>query len=236
MYQKTDAGFPKSANVRILPIRNVVAILAPRSRETRSSPASPNVNSCFILTFSRFSGPRLGGAFVPAIPTPFAHWSWWNPMALTRFIPSLPKLRLPSVFGFFSSLSVRTRILLIALVPVIGLFINGFAFMSGQTDVEAAFEAAKRATALAEAAREYKVGVTTIRSSAREYATRPSPELIKAFNEGHALALKNLDTIQKSIDPDQARLIVPLRRMMTDIKDSFDDLIKAQKTMGIEQK
>src|SRR5262245_12143722 len=157
-------------------------------------------------------------------------------MVLTRFLPSLPKLRLPSVFGFFSSLSVRTRILLIALVPVIGLFVNGFAFMSGQTDVEAAFEAAKRATALAEAAREYKVGVTTIRSSAREYATRPSPELIKAFNEGHTLALKNLDTIQKSIDPDQARLIVPLRRMMTDIKDSFADLVKAQKTMGIEQK
>src|SRR5215468_7779082 len=206
-----------------------------RSRRTRSWAASPNVNSCFILTFSRFSGLGSVGV-VPAIPTPFAHWCWWNPMVLTRFIPSLPKLRFPSVFSFFSSLSVRTRILLIALVPVIGLFVNGFAFMSGQTDVEAAFEGAKRATALAEAAREYKVGVTTIRSSAREYSTRPSPELIKAFNDGHALALKNLDTIQKSIDPDQARLIVPLRRMMTDIKDSFDDLIKAQKVMGIEQK
>src|SRR5262249_12920243 len=61
-------------------------------------------------------------------------------------------------------------------------------------------------------------------------------DLIKAFNDGHALALKNLDTIQKSIDPDQARLIVPLRRMMNDIKESFDDLIKAQKLLGLEQK
>ena len=157
-------------------------------------------------------------------------------MVLSRFFPKLPSFRSLSVLRVFSSLSVRTRILLIALVPVVGLLINGFAFMSGQTDIEAAFDAAKRATALAEAAREYRVGVTQIRSSAREYASRPSPELIKAFNEGHALALKNLDSIQKSIDPDQARLIVPLRRMMTDIKDSFNDLQKAQQVMGIEQK
>src|SRR5262245_60109131 len=199
--------------------------------------ASRKVNPCVNFNFFAVFSGRVGGALpTGSVPSSSRLFGGGNPMVLSRFIPKLPSFRSLSVLRVFSSLSVRTRILLIALVPVVGLLVNGLAFMSGQTDIEAAFDAAKRATALAEAAREYRVGVTQIRSSAREYASRPSPELIKAFNEGHALALKNLDSIQKSIDPDQARLIVPLRRMMTDIKDSFNDLIKAQKTMGIEQK
>jgi methyl-accepting chemotaxis protein len=149
-------------------------------------------------------------------------------MTSTRLFSRLPRLtNLP--------FSVRTRILAIALVPVAGLLINGIVFSFGQSDVEHAFTSAKQADALSDASREFKVGVGMVRSAAKEYVGRPHQDQVKAFDEGLMLALKKLDTIQNQVDADQAKLIIPIRRMVSDLKTSFDDLVTAQKTLGTEQ-
>ena len=46
---------------------------------------------------------------------------------------------------FMASLSVRTRIVVLALIPVVGFLANGLSFMSGESEVASAFDTAERA-------------------------------------------------------------------------------------------
>src|SRR5215470_10863477 len=147
---------------------------------------------------------------------------------LTRFIPQIVRPKI-------SSFSVRTRIFAIALVPVIGFVVNGVAYVLGQSDVDEAIDSARQAALLSSASRELKAGLGLIRSSAREFAIRSRPNLIKAFNDGHARALENLNTIQQYVNSDQARLISPLRLMVSDLKRNFDELVGSVNALGVEQ-
>lgn len=68
-----------------------------------------------------------------------------------------------SLTYFVSSFSVRTRIVSIALIPVIGFLANGINFAAGERDVDHAFSAAKQASQLADASREFKGAIATMR-------------------------------------------------------------------------
>jgi methyl-accepting chemotaxis protein len=50
-----------------------------------------------------------------------------------------------------TSISVRARIVAIALIPVAGMCLIGLAYMAGEREVAAAFERVTRASALADA-------------------------------------------------------------------------------------
>ena len=68
---------------------------------------------------------------------------------------------------------VRARIMAIALIPVVGFLATGIAFVSGEREVDAAFSSVQRATALADASREFKSAVGAMQSAARSFAVRP---------------------------------------------------------------
>jgi methyl-accepting chemotaxis protein len=72
-----------------------------------------------------------------------------------------------------SQISVRSRIIAIAVVPVIGFLANGIAFTAGETDVENAFESVKQATALADASEGFKAGLAAMRIGLRDFVTAP---------------------------------------------------------------
>jgi methyl-accepting chemotaxis protein len=74
----------------------------------------------------------------------------------------LPLTGLISPRLLISRISVRTRIIALAIVPVIGFLANGIAFTSGKTEVDSAFESEQQAAVLADASREFKVALTTI--------------------------------------------------------------------------
>ena len=61
-----------------------------------------------------------------------------------------------------ASLSVRTRIIGLALIPVVGFLANGIAFTSGQGEVTDAFANVGTAAALADASREFKLALSTL--------------------------------------------------------------------------
>ena len=134
-----------------------------------------------------------------------------------------------------STISVRTRIVAIALFPVIGFLVNGIAFTSGEAEVENAFASVNRAAALSDASREYKGAIAIMHISARDFAATPSQDLIKAFAQANELAANGLATIAKSLgDTEQgniARLQVQLRAVVA----SFEDLAKEQKLLGFTE-
>ena len=56
-----------------------------------------------------------------------------------------------------SRISVRARIIIIAMIPVIGFLANGVEYMVAQSEVEDAFHSAHQAAQVAEASREFKL-------------------------------------------------------------------------------
>jgi methyl-accepting chemotaxis protein len=148
------------------------------------------------------------------------------PLRLTGLIS--PKL-------LISRVSVRTRIIALAIVPVIGFLANGIAFTSGKTEVDSAFESAQQAAVLADASREFKVALTTMRMSAKEFATQPSYDLVNLFAENHDSALHSLDVIEAATDPEPRADIGILRVKVETLKGSFSSLVSEQEQLGFAE-
>src|SRR6202171_751129 len=91
-----------------------------------------------------------------------------------------------------SKISVRSRIVAIAVIPVIGFLTNGIAFTAGETDVESAFLSVKQATAIADASEGFKAGLAAMRIGLRDFIADPNQESITAFDAGTRQASQSL--------------------------------------------
>lgn len=137
---------------------------------------------------------------------------------------------------FVSSFSVRSRIIFIALLPVAGFLANGLNFMSGERDVDKAFQSAKQATALADASRDLKMAVSEMRIDAKDFTFKPSSELMQHFEQRQHAALTNLDTIQGMIDLERIVTIMDMRDGILRLRAAFDELAAEQKRLGFDDR
>src|SRR5205085_11736457 len=85
--------------------------------------------------------------------------------------------------------SVRTRLTVLSLVPVVGLLAIGLAYVASERTVESAFESVHQSSRLANASREFKDALTAMQLRTREFVAQPQPFLISRFEEAHASAL-----------------------------------------------
>jgi methyl-accepting chemotaxis protein len=131
---------------------------------------------------------------------------------------------------FLPALSVRARIVVIAIIPLIGFLANGIAFTTGEREVDAAFQTVKQANALADASREFKSAIRAMRVSAWDFAVRPSQDLIKSFRDAHELALKSLATVETTT-PDRAD-VDALHNRVTSVATNFANLVQEQEKLG----
>ena len=83
---------------------------------------------------------------------------------------------------FISALSVRARIVVLALIPVIGFLANGIAFTGRRSGGRQAFDSVRRAGVLAEASRDFKGALDRMRH-ARAGIAGPAglAHIVKAF-------------------------------------------------------
>ncbi len=133
-----------------------------------------------------------------------------------------------------ASVSVRTRIVVLALIPVVGFLANGLTYVSGEGDVGRAFGIVTQSNALADASRDFKSAVASMRIIVKDFSVSPNNNLVMSFDEAHALALKALDTIAALIDQSRAENIVSMRKDVTALRKNFDDLVREQKTLGFD--
>jgi methyl-accepting chemotaxis protein len=150
-------------------------------------------------------------------------------MSLPRLTGLLPFPR------FRMTLSVRARIAVLALIPVVGFAANGLNFMSSEHAVERAFDSVRRAATLAEASRDFKGALATMQTSARDMATRPAATLIKDFQDAYAFALGSLDRIAAALDPTERPKIDGLRQQVSGLRGSFANLQKLQESFGLAE-
>jgi methyl-accepting chemotaxis protein len=134
-----------------------------------------------------------------------------------------------------SRVTVRTRIGLIAIIPVLGFLANGIAFTFGESGVQEAFQSAHQAAEVSDASREFKMALTGMRMSAKEFAGRPSYDLVNAFAVAHDTAARSLDAIDATSDAAQKAEIAAMKIKVATLKDSFSGLIREQEVLGFAQ-
>ena len=134
----------------------------------------------------------------------------------------------------FSKLSVRARIIVLGVIPVIGFLANGIAFMVGDVEVGRAFDSVHRYSQVADASRDLKAGLLMMRAATTEYVARPSDKMVEDFTDGQQLAMKSLDRIAAMLGASAQDVITPMRITVRDLKTSFESLVNEQKSLGYD--
>ena len=151
---------------------------------------------------------------------------------MPRFDLTLSFNRLARIFASFS---VRTRIVVLALIPVGGFLANGFTYTAGESEVGRAFRTVTHSTAVSNASRDFKSAVASMRLIVKDFTASPDDTLIARFEQAHALALNGLDALAESIDHVHAETIASLRKDVLGLRENFNDLIREQKTLGYDE-
>src|SRR5215510_223389 len=139
---------------------------------------------------------------------------------------------LRSLAKSISVVSVRTRIIGLALIPVFGFLANGITFTSGQTEVTDAFANVGTASALADASREFKIALATMQIAAKDFVSHPSSEPIKSFEAGQTLAATSFDRIAAAARAFQDSNTGLVRQKLGELKLHFDYLTQEQEALG----
>ena len=134
----------------------------------------------------------------------------------------------------YSKLSVRARIIVLGVIPVIGFLANGIAFMVGDVEVGRAFDSVHRYSQVADASRDLKAGLLMMRAATTEYVARPSDKMVDDFTDGQQLAMKSLDRIAAMLGDSAQDAITPMRITVRDLKTSFESLVNEQKSLGYD--
>jgi len=135
----------------------------------------------------------------------------------------------------FSRLSVRARIVVLGVIPVLGFLAIGIAYLTGDAEVGRAFDAVHRNSEVAAASRDLKTGLLMMRAASTDFVAHPSDAAVSYFDEGQTLAMQCLDRLAASLTGAQQDSITPLRITVRDLKASFDSLVNEQKLLGFDQ-
>jgi methyl-accepting chemotaxis protein len=152
-----------------------------------------------------------------------------------RFKFQLPfqlSFRVPRLSRLLTTFSVRTRIVVLALIPVVGFLANGLTYVAGERDVGTAFQTVKHSGALADASRDFKSAIAAMRITLKDFTAAPSDDLVEAFGRAQQLAITSLDTIASSVDQQRRENIAALRRNADTLQSNFDVFVKEQRTLG----
>ena len=131
-----------------------------------------------------------------------------------------------------TAFSVRTRIVVLALIPVAGFLANGLTYVAGEGAVGTAFQTVNKSAVLTDASRDFKIAIAAMRIAAKDFAVSPHVMLIGAFEQSQHAANKSLDTIEATIGGAHTDEIKALRGELTRLKKYFDQVIAEQKTLG----
>ncbi|HEX5777550.1 MAG TPA: methyl-accepting chemotaxis protein [Xanthobacteraceae bacterium] len=146
-----------------------------------------------------------------------------------------PRDMFPRAGSWFSYLgqgiSVRGRIVLLALIPVIGLGVIGAAYLSGERAVENAFRSVRNSSVLTRASSDFRVALVDMRVTAQVFAQRPTRALIDDFEDANKAALASLDVIEQSIHSKEIH-IDQLRESVAGLNRHFDALLREQELLG----
>jgi methyl-accepting chemotaxis protein len=141
-------------------------------------------------------------------------------------------LRLLSPARLIRTLSVRTRIVLLALIPVAGFVANGTSFISGDREVNDALDFYRNANVQADASQDFKEAIGQMRIGVRDFSLQPDNEGAGEFERANATALQKLAVIEDSLEPNEREKMAWLGPRLKEIARRFASVVAEQRKLG----
>ena len=134
-----------------------------------------------------------------------------------------------------AALSVRMRLIVLSLIPVVGFIAVGAAYVSSEHTVEAAFGSVQQSARLADASRAFKEALTIMQVRAKEFVAQPQPVLVTRFGEAHDAAMANLKAIEELASEAERQNLTLLQGRVANLKSSFAALAAEQDNLGLTE-
>jgi methyl-accepting chemotaxis protein len=134
-----------------------------------------------------------------------------------------------------NALSVRNRVVILALIPVIGFVANAATFRSGENNVSAAFGRFKHSTDLVESSRQFNEAIMSIRLAVKNYSAEPDQDKVDRFNIAYSRAFQSLTEIASAIGDDQTNNVAQIRTTLENIEVMVEDLVDEQEALGYSE-
>jgi methyl-accepting chemotaxis protein len=133
------------------------------------------------------------------------------------------------------ALSVRMRLIVLSIIPVIGFVAVGVAYVSSEHTVDAAFASVRQSSRLADASRAFKDALTTMQVRAKEFVAQPQPVLVTRFGDAHANAMANLKIIQELASESERQNLNLLEARVANLQKTFGALVADQDELGLTE-
>jgi methyl-accepting chemotaxis protein len=134
-----------------------------------------------------------------------------------------------------TALSVRTRLIVLSLVPVFGFAAVGFAYVSSECAVEAAFASVQQSSRMAEASRVFKESLAGMQIVVRDYVANPQASQISRFGQTHEEAITALKTVQENASDAEKQNLTALEGRVANLKKQFEVLTAEQDNLGLTE-
>ena len=138
-------------------------------------------------------------------------------------------------FRFGSDLSVRTRLIVLSLIPVIGFGAIAAAYLSSERAVEQAFGSVQQSARLADASRAFKEALAVMQARAKDFVAQPQPGLVTRFAESHQAALDSLKVIKDIAGGTDQQTLSALQNRVSNLKATFNALAADQDELGLTE-
>ena len=157
-------------------------------------------------------------------------------MSLRRLFS--PFARVFGFLGFFRrfvpQLSVRGRVIALAVVPLIGFGAIGAAYMSGEQAVQTAFGETKAGLDLSNISAALKSAVVTMRESAKDFVMSPGSTAQMQFENAHKAALERAKELAERDKSAAAKeRLDRINQDLANVKELFGRLATAQEATGV---
>src|SRR5262249_49463832 len=93
----------------------------------------------------------------------------------------------------------------------------------------------QRAAGVADYSQDFKNALAAMRIAARDFAARPSDDLIASFESAQALSTRSLAAIEGAVDLAGRRNLGPLRNSLADVANNFTSLVYKQRILGFSE-
>ena len=136
---------------------------------------------------------------------------------------------------FSTDLSVRTRLVVLSLIPVLGFAAIAFAYLSSERAVDIAFGSVQQSSRLADASRAFKEALTTMQVRAKDFVAQPQPGLVARFADAHDAAMESLKVITELTAEADRQTLLALEGRVTSLKTTFKALASEQDELGLTE-
>jgi len=134
-----------------------------------------------------------------------------------------------------SAVSVRTRLVVLSLVPVFGFAAVGVAYLSSERTVANAFASMQQSSRMAEASRVFKESLAAMQIVVRDYVANPQSSQVSRFGQIHEEALAALKAVQENADEAEKPNLAGLEGRVANLKKQFEVLTAEQDNLGLTE-